>query len=1044
MFKFDSAEVERNVVPSMKQASNFLTIAKWTVLSISVPSDFSAYGRLRSIPSEIDNICYRVNQTKNGVTSLVNQISGAENKNKSLFDSIGGVTTGAYNFFGKMFSEAETGAKKVIRTSKKYLKNVISDSTVSFSKFWKDINRKAKTGCKIAKNGWNNVYKKYIKPTAKAIVKTGASIGNAVVSLAKGIGEFAQGLIKTASLVGTATSSIGTGVVDGITYLAAAINGNTSNWKSKTAEMWKGTMGFVSKNYVDNFFADFYKKNAIGIWLDKNAYEPFKSNSKVMNVISGVGYVAGIVALTFLTAGVGDAAIAPGTVASGFAGFAGIGTGTQNSWGRMREESWENVKEMYKKGEISKEQYNTFVQIRNLSDSEWKMIEKDYKNKKISKEQFEQMKKIREMPDDWKTLKNGVKGIGAGLANGAWEGIQYYLGGKIAGWALKGKPILTSGLRVGTDTLMGSLDTPYRSLINSLTFNESFKKEFDNQGGWKSVIMGAGIGLIASSGAEGLNLNKYFERNSSIKDASEYLYGKNKNQISDKIKVKLGEGIDAINGTNVLDGLDKDMAKNVRNEIMKKYVNGELSLNDLKTLDKSYGQSMQNRINAINSATKYIFKDVPINSSIKSKIEKGIDAINGTKVVDGLDKDMAENVRNEIMKKYVNGEISLNDIKTYDKSYGQYMQNRINSINSIKEYLFKDVPISSSVRDKIGKLVDEMNLNQRNITGGLDKETANKVRNILAEKYFRNKILLEDIKYFRQVDRIPIIGKIKLDDLSNFFSEAKKATGTFGVNQGIFRELNKNTLEYKQLINDLSKRYNMDKITVVRITDTIENYPLGEQEKMNPGICTYADACNILIDMFKDKPQDFEKVFGFKLYEQTPNGIKINQEKLLFDMYVTANLEENGGSLYVRRADGKIGFSNKSGTHYELQKYMQITKNLENYLKTKFKNVNLNREVIDTSNLTKENIIYNINKLTGEGKEVSLICDTNGGPINYICDDSVTRSQTEKDSSHIVKVIGTTDEGILVESWGFKALIKFEDIVGKEGRWLCVRDIKVS
>ena len=963
MFKFDSAEVERNVVPSMTQASNFLTTAKWTVLSISIPSDFSAYGRLRSIPSEIDNICYRVNQTKGGVTSLVNQISGAENKNKSLFDSIGGVTTGAYNFFGKMFSEAETGAKKVIRTSKKYFKNVISDSAVSFSKFWKDINRTAKTGCKIVKNGWNNVYKKYIKPTAKAIVRTGASIGNAVVSLAKGIGEFAQGLIKTASLVGTATSSIGTGVVDGITYLAAAINGNTSNWKSKTAEMWKGTMGFVSKNYVDNFFADFYKKNAIGIWLDKNAYEPFKSNSQVMNVISGVGYVAGIVALTLLTAGVGDAAIAPGTMASGFAGLAGIGTGTQDSWGRMREESWENVKEMYKKGEISKEQYNTFVQIRNLSDSEWKMIEKDYKNKKISKEQFEQMKKIREMPDDWKTLKNGVKGIGAGLANGAWEGIQYYLGGKIAGWALKGKPLLTSGLRVGTDTLMGSLDTPYRSLINSLTFNESFKKEFDNQGGWKSVIMGAGIGLIASSGAEGLHLNKYFERNSSIKDASEYLYGKNKNQISDKIKVKLGEGIDAINGTNVLDGLDKDMAKNVKNEILKKYVNGEISLNDIKTLDKSYGQ---------------------------------------------------------------------------------YMQNRINSINSIKEYLFKDVPISSSVRDKIGKLVDEMNLNQRNITGGLDKETANKVRNILAEKYFRNKILLEDIKYFKQVDRIPIIGKIRLDDLSNFFSEARKATGTFGVDQGIFKKLNKNTLEYKQLINDLSKRYNMDKITVVRITDTIENYPLGEQEKMNPGICTYADACNILIDMFKDKPQDFEKAFGFKLYEQTPNGIKINQEKLLFDMYVTANLEENGGSLYVRRADGKIGFSNKSGTYYELQKYMQIPKNLENYLKTKFKNVNLNLEVIDTSNLTKENIIYNINKLTGEGKEVSLLCDATESPVNYICDDSFIQKQEGKDIRHIVKVIGTTDEGILAESWGFKALIKFEDIVGKEGRWLSVRDIKVS
>lgn len=978
MFKFDSTEIERNVVPAMTRATNYLSTAKDIVSAISIPVDFWEYGRLRSIPSEIDNICYRVKSTKKGITSLVNQITGIEDKNMGLLDEIGGAATGAYNFFGGMFSTAGTEAKKYLGKYKNYFKKLITNSAVNFSEFMRNVNQMAQTGGKIAIKGWNCVYKNVLKPIGGVIKATAASAGNTVISAVKGIGQLGEGIIKALALVGTGAGSVFTGIVDGVTYAAAAIGGNTSNWESITAKMWKGTMGFVSESHVENAFADFYKNNAIGKWLDENAWDFAKSDSLLMNVISGLAPAAAIVAVSFFTAGLADVAIAPGAIMGMIAGTAGVGNGTGAYWQNKRESSWENVKELYKKGEINKEQYDTLVQIRNLSASQWKEIKSDYKNGKISKEEFEQIKKIREMPDDWKTVENLVKGLGVGAATGTWEGLQYYIGGKIAGWKISGNALTNSSVRVGADTLISIADTPYRALVDSIAYGEDYQKAFEKQGGWKSVKVNGLIGFFGSAASEGLNVHKQFEKLSSVQEANDYLFGKNKGEINDKVKVKIKEGIDAIYETDVLEGLDKNTAKNVKNEIIRKYVNGD---------------------------------------------------------------------------------ISLNDIKGFDKSYGMYMKNRTDSINNIKEHLYgkRANEISDSVKMKIENLEDVIEANQKNLIEGLDENTAKQVKNSLAEKYFKGEISLEDIGHYKDIN-IQALGVKKLNDYSDFLSKAQNATGTYGVDQGIFRSLKKNSVEYHNLINDLTKRYKITKQTATVITDTIENDIVGERGLTNPGVCSYADACNTLINMFKDRPQDFEKAFGFPLYEKTANGIKINQEKMLFDMYVTTNLEENGGMIFKREPDGTIVFSRKIGTHYGEyiddegikhpgQKPMEYKPIFESYLKTKFENVNFKQKNLSTSTLTKTDIIYQINKSTGEGKEVSLRTETVEGPITFIYTDgspSVVLRSGDDHACHITKVLGTTDEGVLVETWGKKALVRFEDLVGKHNGTLVVRDINVS
>ena len=119
----------------------------------------------------------------------------------------------------------------------------------------------------------------------------------------------------------------------------------------------------------------------------------------------------------------------------------------------------------------------------------------------------------------------------------------------------------------------------------------------------------------------------------------------------------------------------------------------------------------------------------------------------------------------------------------------------------------------------------------------------------------------------------------------------------------------------------------------------------------------------------------------------------------------------------------------------------------EGYLKTKFENVSFKQKNIRTSTLTKTDIIYQINKSTGEGKEVSLLTETIEGPITFIYTDgspSVVLSSGDDHACHITKVLGTTDEGVLVETWGKKALVRFEDLAGKHNGTLVVRDINVS
>lgn len=254
-------------------------------------------------------------------------------------------------------------------------------------------------------------------------------------------------------------------------------------------------MTFVSEEYVENVYKDFYDKDSVGKWLDENSIDWLKSDGAVFEFESGVSYYAGLIIASVYSCGL--AALA--------AGLAGCGQGAEMAWSSMRDSSFEGIKALYEKGEITEDVMDIIIAIRSITDEEWTQITEDYEKGIISQEDFKKIKGIREMPEEWTTIENYSKGLAVGIANGGWEALQWYLGGKIANAAFKGSKFLVSTKRVAIDGGMNALDTPFRTALNSATTGETLEESWDKMGGFKAMSFNFALGAAGSAVGEALS-----------------------------------------------------------------------------------------------------------------------------------------------------------------------------------------------------------------------------------------------------------------------------------------------------------------------------------------------------------------------------------------------------------------------------------------------------------------------------------------------------------------------------------------------------------
>lgn len=294
--------------------------------------------------------------------------------------------------------------------------------------------------------------------------KTGATIMSGALSLVEGVGQLGEALLDTGLVLTSAA-------VTPFAFMSDVIQGDGSF--TSVDELWSGTKANVSNKFVTNFFDSFYDDTSFGGYLkDTSAFQ-----EQVRSVGAGVGYTAGVVALTIFTLGLGGIAAggaaagsAAGSAVSGSslavtAGVAGIGKHTEDAW----------------------------------SDG-----------------------------------AGTVSGLASGITGSAWEAVQWALGGKIGTLFQDGASACTKFLgsmaRVALDGIDSGIEGFVQPLIeliykngyydtngsyvefdDSTSLIEKYSNLFEENGGFGNVAlqaaMGSGMSIIGEAG----NLTKLLD-----------------------------------------------------------------------------------------------------------------------------------------------------------------------------------------------------------------------------------------------------------------------------------------------------------------------------------------------------------------------------------------------------------------------------------------------------------------------------------------------------------------------------------------------------
>ncbi len=503
------------IIPASMVGASYNTVfANNAVVSTVDPfsSLYSDYRVSEVNASEVVNNENIVDQIDEVIsTTSASVVSWAKNIGSSIKDFF--VSTGAkISSFGETVvskaSEVIEDVDNFFDETKAYIANKAESLWDKTTEWWNDTTQKVdnwfdEVGTNISNGAkslwadvtdwwsdvedwWNDDALPWIKNAANSVwyvVKSvGATVAVFVQSLVEGILQFAEAIIDFVALVGTGVASIVTGLYDGGQAIYGAITGN--EWSSVTKQMWGGTMGFVSNQYVAGWFDLLYQNTGYGQWLAENAY----GFDITRSIGSGIGYIAGVVVLTIATFGAGSVVAAGGSVTASTAAAAttatqmavtataaGIGRGTQSAWA------------------------------------------------------------------DGAAL---LEGLTAGTLTGLWEGLQFYIGGKISGLKIFGadgilKSIgsseigtkLLNGLaRVVLDGADGGVEGFVLPLITSIykdgyydengnyvefledqNIFERYSELFDDNGGWTTVWTQASIGSATSLLGEAFDLRKYFK-----------------------------------------------------------------------------------------------------------------------------------------------------------------------------------------------------------------------------------------------------------------------------------------------------------------------------------------------------------------------------------------------------------------------------------------------------------------------------------------------------------------------------------------------------
>lgn len=446
---------------------------------------------------------------------------------------------------------------------------------------------------------WEKDALPFIKKAATVIwdvlKSVGATIVTVVQSLVEGLLQFVEALVDFVALVGAVVATPVLFIGDIIFSLLGEVLG--VEWEWQTTAMWDAVMGFVSTKYVTGWFDQLYENTEYGKWLVENTW----GFETVRSIGNGVGYIAGVVVLTIATFGAGGVVVSGGAATTS----AAVGAGSAAlSGGAVTASAAAGTS-------VATNAMAVIAGVAGVGKG---------------------------TQDAWADGAGLAEGLLAGTFQGVWEGLQFFIGGKISGLKLFGtdgvlktvgtKEINTKLLNSfgqvvldGTDGGVEGIVKPLIELIykdgykdengNFVEFSEDsnfferYNELFDDNGGWDNVFTQAFIGSFSSLLGEAFDLGKHFNKANKIKIDDDMISGVVDMDIDDDIISGIVDvGID----DNSLGSVDID-SKSIRSGDIDEYIKNikEYNKNGI-SIEKYYKDSGINviRLKDENAAATYL------------------------------------------------------------------------------------------------------------------------------------------------------------------------------------------------------------------------------------------------------------------------------------------------------------------------------------------------------------------------------------------------------------------------------------------------------
>ena len=309
-----------------------------------------------------------------------------------------------------------------------------------------------------------------VKPT----VQTLSTAGNIMTSVGTGIFKVGEGIVDLLTITGGGIATIGTGIVDAVAYA-------TGNDLGLTNKLWNdwikpGVEYEIVDNISDYYYSDYGKE--------------MNENAQLWTKKGEIGYQGGEMVGRIL------ATLAGGKIVSGAAGSVLSGGGAASGGVASKIRSF-----------VVNNGMSIFAGLTGAGEG---------------------------THNAWNDGASTTGGLLYGGASGAWEGLQWYIGGKVNQFTpFKDGNLLSTIGNIGVRGLLDGVDNaaevPVRSLFQSIYNGKSWEENFEAAGGMKETIVQGLIGFGLSVGGETINaLAEGKKKNNSVSN----IQSKNDNNIN--------------------------------------------------------------------------------------------------------------------------------------------------------------------------------------------------------------------------------------------------------------------------------------------------------------------------------------------------------------------------------------------------------------------------------------------------------------------------------------------------------------------------------